>query len=121
MKLTIRTAQDIAASRQDSVRAQIKARRDLALASGTVVGGMSIATDDVSQSRITGAALAVTLDPKATIQWKTGEGFVILDAAAVIAIAQAVRAHVQACFDHEAALLALLDAGKPLDIDRGWP
>ena len=44
-----------------------------------------------------------------------------LDAATIIAVAQAVRAHVQACFDRENALLAALDADEPYDIEAGWP
>lgn len=119
--LTIKTAEDLAAEAVDRERDRIKARRNTALASGTTVSGMPIATDDTSQSRITGAALAVTLDPETTIQWKTGSGFVMLDAAQVIGIAQAVRAHVQACFDREAELLAALQAGDAYDIETGWP
>jgi len=119
--LTIKTPDDLAAEAVDRERDRIKARRNKALATGTTVSGMPIATDDTSQSRITGAALAVTLDPQTTIQWKTGAGFVTLDAAQVIAIAEAVRAHVQACFDREAELLAALEEGNPYDIETGWP
>lgn len=119
--LTIKTAEDLAAEAVDRERDRIKARRNLALATGTTVSGMPIATDDISQSRITGAALAVTLDPQTTIQWKTRSGFVMLDATQVIAIAQAVRAHVQACFDREAELLAALEAEDAYDIETGWP
>jgi len=119
--LTIRTAEDLATEARQAERDRIKARRNAALVTGTTVAGMSIATDDTSQSRITGAALAVTIDPEATVQWKTGAGFVTLDAAQVIAVAQAVRAHVQACFDREAALLAALEADEAYDIDAGWP
>ncbi len=59
-----------------------------------------IATGDTSQSRIVGAALAVINDPALTIQWKTEAGFVTLDAAQVLAVAQAD----DAC-----------------DIEAGWP
>lgn len=120
--LTIQTAEDLATEARAGIRAAIKSRRDRALDAGTTVGGMPVATDDTSQSRITGAALAVTLDPGATIRWKCADGaFATLDAAAIIVIAQAVRAHVQACFDREAALLAALDAGEAYEIDTGWP
>lgn len=119
--LSIETAEDIAAQAINAERSAIKARRDEALVSGITVAGMPIATDDTSQSRIVGAALAVINDPALTIQWKTEAGFVTLDAAQVLAVAQAVRAHVQACFDREADLLAALDAGDPYDIETGWP
>lgn len=117
----VKTAADLAADAVVVERERIKRRRDAALITGTSVGGITVATDDTSQSRITGAALAVTLDPEATIQWKAGGGFVVLTAAQVIAIAQAVRAHVQACFDREAELLAALDAGEAYDPEAGWP
>ena len=42
--------------------------------------------------------------------WKTIAGFVTLSAVEILATAQAVRAHVQGCFDHEAELLPLIEA-----------
>lgn len=103
-------------------RDRIKARRNAALASGTEVAGIAVHTDDLSQQRIVGAALAASLDPATTVNWKVVDGtFVTLDAATILAVAQAVRAHVQACFDREAALLTALDAGAEHDIDDGWP
>ena len=103
--------------------ATIRARRDQAIATGTVtVGDAPILTDDTTQQRLTAAALAVTLNPSATIRWKCADGcFRVLDAAQVIAMAQAVRAYVQACYDREAEMLAALDAGEPVDPDAGWP
>lgn len=111
-----------AAERVLNERQAIKERRDKAISSGTTYNGMTIATDDLSQQRITGAALAATIDNTITVQWKLDNGtFVVLDAATVIAIAQAVRAHVQACFDREAELLTALNAGEEYDIEAGWP
>jgi hypothetical protein len=103
-------------------RAAITARRNAAMAAGITVAGLPIATDDVSQARITGAALAALADPAAEIRWKLPDGrFVHLAAAEVLAIAGALRAHVQACFDREAELQAALAAGAPLDAETGWP
>ena len=104
---------------------EIKQRRDVALAAGTSVNGISIQTDDISQQRITGAALAAMINPNATFNWKVAGGsFVTLDAPTVLALAQAVRVHVQACFDREAELLEELGAiedPEQLDIDADWP
>jgi hypothetical protein len=67
------------------------------------------------------------IDSNYSVQWKTGAGFVTLTAAQVIAAAQAVRAHVQACFDHEADVAAEIDAAETLaelqaiDVSAGWP
>jgi len=103
-------------------KAAIKARRDEAINAGTVIGGITVATDDLSQQRITGAALAATLDPSTIVKWKLPDDtFVTLDSIQIIGIAQGVRAHVQACFDRESELLDALDAGTAYDIEAGWP
>ena len=122
MGLSIKRAAEVAAEAQVALRRRIRDRRDLAIASGIVVAGVPVQTDELSQARITGAALAASLDPTMTVRWKGANGrFVDLDAPVVSAIAQAERAHVQACFDHEADLLSMIDAGKDVDIKVGWP
>jgi len=115
------TAEAKAAEAAAAQRAAIKARRDVAIASGITVGGVTVATDDQSQSRIMGAAVAAMLDPAYTVQWKTAGGFITLSAPQVIGLATAIRAHVQACFDREAALLEAMDAGDAYDVEHGWP
>jgi hypothetical protein len=103
-------------------RAMIKTRRDQAIKSGITVNGLQIATDEVSQTRIMGAAVSAMLDTQYSVQWKVTEtDFVTLGATQIIQIAQLVRAHVQACFDNEATLLGLVAAGQPFDIESGWP
>ena len=69
-----------------------------------------IATDRDSQALITGAALAAIQDSTYSVNWKTTAGFVTLSAEEILTTAQAVRAHVQSCFDHEAELLPLIEA-----------
>ena len=91
--------------------AALKAARDAAIARGIEVDGLHVQTDDLSQSRLTAAALAAQLDPGATVRWKLATGdFVELTAPQIIALALAVRAHVQACFDREADLAAQIRA-----------
>lgn len=100
----------------------IKARRDQAITAGITVAGVPIHTDETSQTRIMGAAVAAMLDPDYSVQWKAADGtFVTLAAAQVIGIASAVRAHVQACFDREAVLRAAVISKEPFDIEAGWP
>lgn len=105
--------------------AELKELRNQAMSRGVTVMGALIHTDDVSQGRITAAALAVTLDPNLTIRWKTAEGrFLELNATQILFIAQAVRTHVQACFDHEAELLGKLEEAadqSSVDLLSGWP
>jgi hypothetical protein len=90
---------------------------------GIVVDGAALETDRDSQSMITGAAFTAMLDGSYVCNWKTPSGFVALDATALIALAQKVRGHVQACFDREAELLAALEAGTFVEsmLDEGWP
>ncbi|MFN6976512.1 MAG: DUF4376 domain-containing protein [Gemmobacter sp.] len=102
---------------EDRRREAIRLRRDRAIDAGTTVGAIAIQTDNISQSRIIGAALQAVVDPDVVVRWKTANGFVSLDSATIIALATAVRAHVQACFDREAELLA----DQELDIEVGWP
>lgn len=67
------------------------------------------------------------MDPGYLVQSKTAAGFITLDAMTVIGLAQAIRAHVQACFDNEAALSAAIDAAEDhdalesIDVEAGWP
>jgi hypothetical protein len=95
---------------------------------GTVFNGMPIATDAVSQTKYIGAVVGAQIDPDAVINWKMADGtFVALDAKVITAVAMAVRAHVQACFDREAELKAQIEAAatpeefSAVDIGAGWP
>jgi len=103
--------------------ALIAARRYDSEVSGTVVGGMPIATDDRSKLLINGAALRANRNPSYVLRWKTSDGFVDLSAAQVLAVADAVSEHVQACFDREDELLRAVTAGTiTADIlEEGWP
>ena len=60
---------------------------------------MRVDTDDRSTLLINGAALEAMLDPDYLMIWKTLAGFVELYAAQVLAVARAVREHVQVCFE----------------------
>ena len=117
----ITPAQREAADRAE-MRISIATRRDTAMKSGISIGGMPVATDDISQGRLAGAALAAMLDPDYTVRWKGRDGaFINLGGQQLIGIASTVRAHVQACYDHEANLLEALDRGETPDIEAGWP
>ncbi len=106
-------------------------RRWQAETGGIVVGGVSVKTDRESQGVLTGAYVKAADDPSFAIaNWKVAPGtFVTLDAASIIAIGDAVTAHVQECFDREAdldaAIMAVADgdvaALDAIDIETGWP
>jgi len=116
------SARPLAAVKADRIAAAAALRWQTQTAG---IGGFR--TDPESQSLLTGATLQAMLDPAYTVDWKTSAGWVQLSAAQIIAAAQAVRAHVQACFDaeraHAQAIEALATAESVLayDIDSGWP
>jgi len=92
-------------------------------ASGINVDGLVIATTRDSQALIASTGLSAVLDSDYRCNFKTMNGFVEIGAAQIIAIAKAVRAHVQACFDRELALLRAIEAGEYSDdmLTEGWP
>lgn len=101
----------------------IAARRYEEETKGITVNGIRIDTGRDSQALITGAALAAMLDSAYTCRWKTASGFIELNAQQLLAIATAIRAHVQACFDQEAELTDAVEKGIYQDsmLDQGWP
>jgi hypothetical protein len=113
---------DAAALKELRLRA-IAARRYLAETAGISLQGMPIDTGRDSQGLIVGAAVQAMLTPEYSVRWKTVDGFVTLSAEQVLGVAQAVRAHVQACFDREADLMEEVDNGtyEPTMLEIGWP
>ncbi len=102
---------------------RIAARRYEAETAGTTMDGIAFDTDRQSQALITGAALSATRNPDYTVKWKTQAGPVTLDADQLGAAADAVRDHVQACFDREFELLDAVADGtfKESMLEEGWP
>lgn len=101
------------------IAAQRYEREDSAVS----VDGLSIATSRESAGLIYGAGLSAMLDPDYRCNFKTLDGFVEIGAQQILAIAKAVRAHVQACFDRELELLEAVEAGTYSDEmhKEGWP
>ena len=93
-------------------RGEIAAARFEAETAGIDVNGFTVRTDRESQALITSAALKAMQDSEYSCRWKTESGFVELTAPQILAIADAVRAHVQGCFDREAELLPLIEAAE---------
>ena len=103
------------AGAKSAKKAEIAANRYAAEIAGVTVGGVVVRTDRESQALITGAALKATQDGTYSCTWKAESGFVTLDAATIIAVADAVRTHVQGCFDAEAAKCAMIDAAQTVE------
>lgn len=104
------TVEDKFANAKEAKKAEIAQARYNAEIAGITINGVSIKTDRESQGLITGAALQAIEDSTYSCQWKTEGGFVTLVADEIKAVAKAVRAHVQACFDKEAVLIAQVEA-----------
>lgn len=82
---------------------------------GTTVNGFDVATDVSSQSKLIAVRINAREDPAYTVKWKTSSGFVTLTAAQIILITDAVRQHVQDCFDWEADKAMEIEACSTLD------
>ncbi|MEN5103765.1 DUF4376 domain-containing protein [Brucella anthropi] len=86
---------------------------------GIAVNGLTVATDDRSKTMISGARVAAMANPDFTTAWKgSGGEFVPLDASAVVAISDAVLAHVSNCFAIEAQVLADIEAGAITTVEQ---
>ena len=89
---------------------------------GIEVDGLFIATDDRSKMMISGARVAAQGNPEFSTQWKTATGdFLMVDAATIIAVSDAVLDHVAQCFAVEASITADLQSGADFtfaDIDE---
>lgn len=95
---------------------------------GILINGMQVATDDRSKTLILGKRAKGRENPAMTFRWKAASGaWVELTGAQIIAIADAVADHVQACFDREGELHDTIDAAETaeavlsVDITAGWP
>ncbi|MEN5083741.1 DUF4376 domain-containing protein [Bosea sp. TWI1241] len=79
---------------------------------GIEAGGVQIATDDRSKTMILGARLAAQADPSWSTIWQDAAGQAHpVDAAAIVAISDAVQAHVNGTFVTLADVLAAIDTG----------
>jgi hypothetical protein len=92
--------------------AEIANARWQAETGGITLNGVEVATDRESQALLMGAVLAAQDNPEYVVNWKAKTGWFELDAATLIAIADAVRAHVQACFDKEKQLQEQIDVAE---------
>lgn len=79
---------------------------------GITVNGMAVATDDRSKQMLMGARIAADADASFTTSWVGADGAVVpLTAAQIIALSNAVLAHVNACFATFASVKAGINAG----------
>lgn len=88
---------------------------------GVTVGQMTVQTHRESRADLIGARIKAKEDAGYTVQWKTENGFVTLDAASVIAAADAAEAHVQKCFAAEKTVTDnIADYSTPEEIENAF-
>lgn len=109
--------------------AALSDRRFAAETGGIIFNGVPIQTDRSTAAILTAAYVLANENPEYVIpNWKAATGvFISLDAPTILAVSGAVRDHIQACFNHEAALSAQILAAEDeaaldaIDINAGWP
>lgn len=96
---------EIAANNTAKVLAYIPAYRDKRLYEGITVSGVSVGTDSQTVDRLHKAYDALKeFNPDGVKNWKSENRFVQLNKTQIGALLQAIDAHMQACFDAEAAI-----------------
>ncbi len=91
---------------QNKIQTRLPAYRYEKEIGGISLNGINIQTDRESRSILTGAYIRAKEDNTYTVRWKTADGFVTLNAGQIIAISDAVAAHVQKCYAAEADVAA---------------
>jgi len=109
-----RVAEEVAAEHVALLR-RIKGVRDEKIFGGMTINGISIKTDERTQTALTRARMKADRNNKYSANWKTEDGFMVLSADVIIALVDAVDEHVQRCFDAEEILLNDLDSIAPGD------
>ena len=94
------------------LRSTLKEIRNDKINAGIDLNGIRIETDDVTQSRMMAVHIKAMQDDTYTVNWKTKDGFIVLDAGTIMAISEAMHNHVQACFTAESNI----DIGDVTDI-----
>lgn len=119
--ITIKEDDRTPEEKQTPLLAALANRRWQAVQTFTYDGVQTAA--DGAATALTGAIVAMQLPGGPdTVLWKLADGdFRVWDLAALVAFGQAVRAHIQACFDHEADLAAQILNGEEPDVEAGWP
>lgn len=92
--------------------------------------GRIVQADDTTLTRLMAAVMRAqqASDPTLSIRWKFGDkDFDTLTLPDVIAYGTAIGTHLQACYDHEAELVATITSAvgvaavSAIDLTSGWP
>jgi Domain of unknown function (DUF4376) len=89
---------DMPAARKAALMTYARTKRWRIETGGIEVGGIAVATDDRSKLMLQGARTSAEANPAFTTRWDAGDAGVTLTSGQIIAISDAVAAHVNAVF-----------------------
>lgn len=122
-----RTADELAAAKVARLAALAAHRYEIETA-GISFGGTTIPTDRQTCAILTGAYVQAAGNPAFAIKFKSPDGtFTPINATQILAVGDAVTAHVQACFARESDLADAINAAQDfaalaaIDTGSGWP
>lgn len=96
--------------------ASLKTEREALESAGVTVSGTPIQTDPRSIQRITGAFIRAQTDPDFAEQWKISEGvYIPVDQATMLAVGNAVFAHISGAFARERSAAAAVEAAETIE------
>lgn len=107
-------------------QSQIDLRRWQVESGGTQINGMSIKTDEASQSKIANTLTSLQRGTISTVDFKAESGWIKVDLSSIEVISDAVILHVQKCYSVERVVHEKLDGLNTLsdidafDIDAEW-
>lgn len=116
----------IAGACKQYIQTKIAQHRWQVESGGTEINGMSIKTDEASQSKIANTLTSLQRGTISTVDFKAESGWVQVDLTAIEAISDAVILHVQKCYSVERVVHEKLDALDSLsdieafDIEAEW-
>jgi hypothetical protein len=93
--------------------AEVANWRYLRECSGVVANGVQINTDRIARSQLLSAYFG--LGENATVDWKTGSGWITFDKASMLNAITVIEAHVQQAFADEKAIAAQVAAAQTID------
>ncbi|MGO4673821.1 DUF4376 domain-containing protein [Bosea sp. 2YAB26] len=108
----------------DDLTAYARTTRKALEVGGITLGGVAVATDGESQRKVLGAYVAASRDPNWTTVWSAADGSDHpIDTPTMLAIGDAVQAHINALFVKQSAVLAAISAGTittPEQVDAAF-
>lgn len=107
----VRDAQGVFAFAPQNLPEILKQHRKTRQLGGVTFGGVTVETDLETRNSLVGARIQADADASYTVEWKTPNGFVTLNAVQIVAITNAVADHIQKCFSTESTVLLEVESG----------